>query len=395
MAISAISNAAAASTTVSMPTHQTGDLIIASVWRSGSVTAPTIPGGWVLGVAGTGTTSWLGLYFKVAASSSETTGTWTSATSVEVNVYRGAAIPTGGVTGTGTGTTITYPALASIFATDSTSWVFRAAGAKTATNITTNTPTGYTARGGIATPTNSAIRGCDSNAGVATAPTAGTQTVSGSGVWIAASIELIAAATTPLATSVVDDFSTGSSPDAAKWTTATANSATVVLTSQKCVATTTSTTLSIGTITAINAGTLIGSSVSYEVFAISGAAATFKVVGVNGPTQLFWAFTATTAQPYKSGLIGTSRTHTSGDWYRIREDSGTIYFDYSADGITWSNQYNAASSSLATSGFAAEFTHVTAIFRAYNLASAAQSITIDNVNNTPAPSNTGAFFAMF
>jgi hypothetical protein len=135
VAISAISNAVAtAANTVSMPTHTTGDLILATVWRNSSTTAPTIPGGWTMAKTQTGTTAWLGVYYKIAASSSETTGTWTSANAVQVNVYRGANAIGGVAGGTGSSTSMIYPAV-TLVKTNSTSWVFRSAGNKSATNM--------------------------------------------------------------------------------------------------------------------------------------------------------------------------------------------------------------------------------------------------------------------
>lgn len=36
--------------------------------------------------------------------------------------------------------------------------------------------------------------------------------------------------------------------------------------------------------------------------------------------------------------VGSTRTHTDGDYYRVRESGGTTYWDYSTDAITWTNQ---------------------------------------------------------
>jgi hypothetical protein len=331
--VTQVSNAAAAATTVAMPTHATGDLIRVTVWRNGSVTAPTVPSGWTLVKSQTGTTCFLGVYEKLAASSSETTGTWTSATSVEVNVYRGATTGGASAGGTGTGTTITYPAL-TLFVANSTSWVMRVAGAKAATNITTNTPTGYTARGGVATPTGSALRGCDSNAGLASSPAAGTQTVSGSGVWAAISVE-IKQAPTPIA-NLSDDFN-GSTPDSIKWNaggtgTATQSGGELLLTANTAL-------------------------LSVAYYDLTGAAATFQANAVDANHIFYltgvtivpeWAFNSTTqAQAYDSAGNpgGPTITHTPGNWYRIRESGGTLYWDYSLDGTNWTNAYSEAASS--------------------------------------------------
>lgn len=197
MAISSISSAAAVATTVAMPTQATGDLILATVWRNGSTTAPTIPAGWTAVKTQTGTTCWGGVYKKIAASGSETTGTWTSANSVLIDVYRGASDVGVSTSGTGSTTTITYPA-ATLTVTDGTSWVFRSSGNKTATNTITNVPTGYTARGGTA-GTNG-IRGCDTNGGTGTSPTSGTQAISPTAVFVAFTVEILAPPAPPVGT---------------------------------------------------------------------------------------------------------------------------------------------------------------------------------------------------
>jgi hypothetical protein len=354
-----------------MSSHTTGDLILASVRRNLSTSAPTIPGGWTLVKTQTGTTSWHGVYKKVAASGSETTGTWTSASSVEVNVYRGAsdAVAANATGGTGTGTTITYPAI-TLQKTDSTSWVYRTAGATSATNITTNTPTGYTARGGVATPTGSAIRGCDSNAGLASSPSTGTQTVSGSGVWIAISVEILMTPPPSAAISTLaDDFNTGSTPDTGRW-------------------------LSIGSVTlasgqvSIPSGAGLASPASYD---LTGDALAFQANTVTSGALAYvigthvcgWSFNSSSvAQPYVDSVVGTTRTHTSGTWYRVRESSGTMFWDYSSNGTSWTNHYSVANPMAVT--------NVTVEFDA-----GSGTTFFDNVNTVPAPLNTGAFFAMF
>lgn len=370
MAISPISNAAAVGNTVAMPSHTTSDLILASVWRTGSTTAPTIPGGWTLVKTQTGTTSWMGVYKKIAASSSETTGTWTSATAVEINVYRGASgTGTGPTGGTGTGTTITYPAI-TLNKTNSTSWVYRTACAKAATNITTNTPTGYTARGGVAT-TASAIRGCDSNAGLASSPSTGTQTVSGSGVWIAISVEILMTVPPGAAMSTLtDDFNTGSTPDAGKWTGSGA------LSSGELLLTNVDNLISVATYDLTGSEAFIQAKSAWD-----GGGLQLATGGV-GP---FWAFDATTAYVFTPvGSVPASRTHVNGDWYRIRESGGTLFWDYRSDGGSWTNAYSEANSITITN-------LTVGILGPTN----AGTSHLDNFNTAPAPSNTGAFFAMF
>jgi hypothetical protein len=272
---------------------------------------------------------------------------------------------------TGTGTTITYPAV-TLQKTDSTSWVYRSACAKAATNITTNTPTGYTARGGVAT-TGSAIRGCDSNAGLASSPSTGTQTVSGSGVWIALSVELVV----PTATisTLTDDFDTGSVPDTTKWT----NVGSCTLSGGQLVVP------AFGTLVSNVPYSLTGDRVFVQAKTVS-AQGFFTVFGGGG--EVGWVFNSSSqAQVYLNGSLGSTRTHTSGDCYSIRESGGTIFCDY-GDGTTWTNLGSATAASLSVTPAALKP-------QMYDN-SGTGTDQFDNFNTVPpAPANTGAFFAMF
>lgn len=115
MAISRVGAASAATTSLTVPAHAVGDLMLMLAWRSGSSSAPTVPSGWtVLGTANqTGSTKcWVGLYYHVATSTSDTSGTWTSATGLVCMIYRQAAVPVAGDVSVqaGTSTTANYPA---------------------------------------------------------------------------------------------------------------------------------------------------------------------------------------------------------------------------------------------------------------------------------------------
>jgi hypothetical protein len=84
MTISRVSNAIAATTTLSMPSHQTGDLIIGFGYSNSNTLIPDVSG-------------WLSprrfgnrllVHYKIAASNSESFGTWTNASHVATIVYR-------------------------------------------------------------------------------------------------------------------------------------------------------------------------------------------------------------------------------------------------------------------------------------------------------------------
>jgi len=96
-----------------LPAHQTGDLILAFAFRDGSTTQGTQPTGWTAIDVAAANTCAARVAYKVAASSSETTGTWTNFTTVIFLVYRGVNITNIvniDTESTGSGTTVTYNA---------------------------------------------------------------------------------------------------------------------------------------------------------------------------------------------------------------------------------------------------------------------------------------------
>ncbi|QIG76873.1 hypothetical protein EVC30_044 [Rhizobium phage RHph_Y1_11] len=106
-----------------LPAHQAGDLIIAAIFRDGGTF--TVPSGWTQIVSNAQSAYSAILYYKVAASSSETTGSWTSATDVAFAVYRGAhqAAPIGGSSvASGASGTLNRTSFTQVN-TDSSSWV--------------------------------------------------------------------------------------------------------------------------------------------------------------------------------------------------------------------------------------------------------------------------------
>lgn len=116
--ISRIGANSSEATTITIPTgHRIGDLIIIFAFRDGSTTNPTIPAGWTSITNTTdGTTCSVSAGWKIAASTSETSGTWTNASGLICVVYRGqlnTATPIGTFApGAGTTNTVNYAARA-------------------------------------------------------------------------------------------------------------------------------------------------------------------------------------------------------------------------------------------------------------------------------------------
>jgi surface protein len=132
-----------------LPAHQSGDLIFAFVFRDGSSTSPTTPSGWTNLRTRTQTAGAAKLAYKIATSSSETTGTWTNATASIFVIYRGAynaSVVSSGTTyavpaGNNSSATVSYPANAYW---SNLAWTLAFAGSSLGTLALETPPTGAT-----------------------------------------------------------------------------------------------------------------------------------------------------------------------------------------------------------------------------------------------------------
>lgn len=80
----------AATTTVGIPTHQVGDLIIIYAANSAASTKPTVPGTFTsIATANTSGAFGTAAGYRIATASNTTSGTWTNADRIGVVVYRG------------------------------------------------------------------------------------------------------------------------------------------------------------------------------------------------------------------------------------------------------------------------------------------------------------------
>ena len=77
------------STTITMPSHAAGDLLLFFAYRDNSATVPTIPSGWITRVSLSQSVGSLAIAYKHAQSNAETSGTWTNATQIFASVWRG------------------------------------------------------------------------------------------------------------------------------------------------------------------------------------------------------------------------------------------------------------------------------------------------------------------
>lgn len=148
MTISRISSATNAGDTITIGTHASGDLILIFAYSDGANTAPSLPTGWLNINNATGSTSGTRIGFKVAQSSSETSGTWTNADGLIAVVYRsdvGLAIPTLAGFNAGTSTSVSYAAFGSSFNRENADqWIIGFGSQRSATNALETAPTGLT-----------------------------------------------------------------------------------------------------------------------------------------------------------------------------------------------------------------------------------------------------------
>lgn len=124
MAITFVGSAIAASSSVTIPAHQAGDLLI--IHAVDDATVPTLPSGWTNITSGSGSSnadSRIG--YKIAANSGTASGTWTNASITSVSVFRGVdqADPIGASATNTPGSSFAIPGL-TLEVTDGTSWVF-------------------------------------------------------------------------------------------------------------------------------------------------------------------------------------------------------------------------------------------------------------------------------
>lgn len=155
MTISLVGTATNAGSTVTLPTHQEGDMLIIAAHRgtSGAITVPT---GWsVLRHVDSGFQR-LMVAWKAAASAAETSGTFTNATLMIAAVYRDDLLHMSyeqARTSQGAGATVNYLAMELPSSPLANLWYAAAAAADSPTSNITNAPTGMTNIASVASAT--------------------------------------------------------------------------------------------------------------------------------------------------------------------------------------------------------------------------------------------------
>lgn len=215
MALTLVGTQSAAATTVTIPAHQKGDLLVFSAYRGTSTTPATRP----VGIADigptttkTGTTQSMRLGYKVATGTSDTSGTWTNASELTVHVLRPdpgfTAVPGQVAFSSSTTTTITFPAL-TLGDTSGLSWVLGFVGSSNTTQTLGTAPTGMTNRQHIVGASNQAASD-DTNGGVSSWSV---QTITaGAGNSVSATLEILCLPQTLSLTNVYGHIGGGSNP---------------------------------------------------------------------------------------------------------------------------------------------------------------------------------------
>jgi len=191
--LSRVGSASASGSTLTIPAHIAGDLIVAYAYRDGS-TVPTRPSGWTLIREGTGSSTAAVLAYQVATGAGTAFGTWTSANVVACLVYRGsdasAASPIGVFDmDAGTTATMTYATLP-LSRVDGSSWVAGFAGISLGTSDVQTAPTGMVNQTSAANGSIAKIAAHDTNAAV---NVWGLQTVTlnGAAPWRSITVEIL------------------------------------------------------------------------------------------------------------------------------------------------------------------------------------------------------------
>lgn len=195
MAISYINSGGAQANTITIPSsHASGDLLLMFAFRDGNTTSPSIPAGWTSVGLNSGTLCSSTVAYKVAASGSETSGTWTNADALLCHVYRGQKSSSPVVNSgaqTGTGTTVNYSGIVTM--TDpGNSWVTRMSGHTSIDTALETPPSGHTFRAGNVGAT-CEVAGFDTNGAVSSSSFAGVSVGGTSGNWVSKTLEILIA----------------------------------------------------------------------------------------------------------------------------------------------------------------------------------------------------------
>ena len=145
--VAAVSSNAVEAATMTMPTHSAGNLIVAWAFRDGVGTAPPIPSGqsWTQVDTGAGNSCGFVMVKKIAASSSETVGSFTGATLLMISVFSGASDVGAFLSNSASSNSPAFTGF-TFNDTDNTSWAAAFVGHRSVNGTLGTPPTGMTNR---------------------------------------------------------------------------------------------------------------------------------------------------------------------------------------------------------------------------------------------------------
>lgn len=174
MTIQFVGAASANATSVAIPAHQSGDLLVIAAYCNASATTPTIPNNWIGAISGGGSSNYLGVFWLEATSAAMTSGAWTGVDHLICSVYRpstgrrlAVSRATGMATGTGgIGAAIAYNSLLDI-GVPADAWMVGVAGHRSNDTDIEVAPSGFTNRSFTAGGSAGELALHDSNASAA------------------------------------------------------------------------------------------------------------------------------------------------------------------------------------------------------------------------------------
>ena len=212
--ISLIGTNTASATTVTIPAHQAGDLIIIFAVHGGATTIPTLGTGFTSILTKSGTSIGSRLGYRWATSTSDTSGTWTNANIIDCHVYRASS---GNVMGIGsskssssTSLTVNFPALTLSDGYSGNTWVAGFVGVNNATQVCTVAPLSMINESTLVGTYS--IAGFDTNGGVTNWPSTNATDTGTVGDSVSYTVELNLMPGAPQPTQVVQHIGGGSSP---------------------------------------------------------------------------------------------------------------------------------------------------------------------------------------
>lgn len=186
---------ATGTTTCTVPAHEVGDLIVIYAFRAGSTTAPGLGSGYLSQLTRSGTTCAGRVGWKIATSTSDSSGTWTNASQIVCHVYRASDFASGGSVRVGasassasTNNTVNYPALTLVHS-DGTSWVAGFAGVNNVTETVNTAPSGMTNESS-AVGSSTSIAGHDTNGAVSSWSSTNATTTGTAGDSVSCALEI-------------------------------------------------------------------------------------------------------------------------------------------------------------------------------------------------------------